>query len=1030
MTEVVPETEAFIQFRLQEMAGRNEHHKFEEIATRIARKRISANILIATGPVGAGGDQQRDAESYTTHIPDELPYSSGFSASASKAPVAIACTVQKDRLKAKVLADLAGICDESAAPVAHVAFFSVHSIAAAVTHELQRTARDRYGITLDVFSGPDIATILAEPDLVWIARHYLELPSSLVPSPDADPGPQWYVDLLDSLRRNGGPAALTPATQGEVIRGLRFATWDDDAAADLPEWLAFMEAFLADRHGGDDTELTFRACYEIAVATFRGLGAAAGVEGLIRRAVDFACRSGHPNVLDDAVTLVSYWGVMWGSGVGRADTSEIAGAQARLRVRVTEMLEDTDPSTHPVGAATLNGTLAVLCLLPDWERIEQDRGRPPAVDVAAHARVAFDEVEVDPAALSDGHMLDLDTAMQSLDRLVDLLPRARPYSARQLARVFTMFAPIVSPRPSYLKIRDGLDSATAAVEGDAATAERCRDRGMAFIKADKPLEALRELHNAKVNWFNGDTMYGAVLTIRFLGELYARLGLMFAAKMYSCAAAALAVTNSDLDVKSHVPRALLEVAGHAQRSGCWVDAAGITEVALLARAQFTADPFDFDKHPELVEHEANAALELAAIRTYWPELESLIEAAHDTTDWFEHLLELVELPGSEFDLSEEDFQQRAREQFAGPVLGDVGPTRLIDFQALGVRWMLRFVNDQPTVLAAEALCAALQVLLADIALLHPVILKSTVHVDVDVVSGASKDVDNIDIDDTKPEIRARATLSDSVDDLEARALSMTAMCYQLLHAIHARPPEDLQSLLEPLFKGGLPHKLTIGRPYEESADLLGDDHYARCAAATRPASSDTYRPHETEPLAPSMAPGPGYDRPSSLQLIRERYEVATEALRHTLPRLLTDETGRQTLVRLREAGWLDWQILVILLNVAMNWRMQQAGLSPGVGDPSQVFRLATEPETPESAVPLEVFADDVIEMHTYMQAVTVAQRWNLRGRSEARGDEAMRDLLTRRYQYAVDDIPHRDLLDCLDADGNLLPLVDVPGTEG
>ena len=109
------------------LASRNEHHRFEEIATRIARKRISSNILIATGPVNSGGDQQRDAETYTTRIPDELPHSAGFSASASTAPVVVACTVQTERLKNKVLDDLAGICAETADPVSHLAFFSVHA---------------------------------------------------------------------------------------------------------------------------------------------------------------------------------------------------------------------------------------------------------------------------------------------------------------------------------------------------------------------------------------------------------------------------------------------------------------------------------------------------------------------------------------------------------------------------------------------------------------------------------------------------------------------------------------------------------------------------------------------------------------------------------------------------------------------------------------------------------------------------------------------------------------------------------------
>jgi hypothetical protein len=62
-------------------------------------------------------------------------------------------------------------------------------------------------------------------------------------------------------------------------------------------------------------------------------------------------------------------------------------------------------------------------------------------------------------------------------------------------------------------------------------------------------------------------------------------------------------------------------------------------------------------------------------------------------------------------------------------------------------------------------------------------------------------------------------------------------------------------------------------------------------------------------------------------------------------------------------------------------------------------------------------------MHTHMQTVTVALRWRLQGHQEVRGEEAMRDLLTRRYQYAVDDVLHRDLLECLDDEGRLLPFL-------
>jgi hypothetical protein len=219
--------------------------------------------------------------------------------------------------------------------------------------------------------------------------------------------------------------------------------------------------------------------------------------------------------------------------------------------------------------------------------------------------------------------------------------------------------------------------------------------------------------------------------------------------------------------------------------------------------------------------------------------------------------------------------------------------------------------------------------------------------------------------------------------------------------------------------------MSIGRPYEETAALLDEHHYERCAAAIRPASSATFRPVEREPLAPSTVTGPGYDQAEALQAIRERYEVAYDTRRFTLPRLLADQVGRAIIVRLRGAGWLDWQILVTLVNAAMNWRMRKAGIQSGSGSPSQIMRLARQPETAQSpTIPLEVFADELVDMHTYMQTVTVARRWDLRGRQVTPGEEAMRDLLNRRYHYAVDDLPHRDLLDCVDASGDLLPLLE------
>lgn len=1026
MTEPIAQAEAYIQFRLDSLASANEHHRFEEIATRIARKRISANILLATGPVSAGGDQGRDAESFTTRIPDELPQAAGFAASASTEPVAVACTVQRTGLKPKVLADVDSICAADADRVAHIAYFSVHPISAGVTHALKKAVRDKYNVSLDVFSGADLAMLLAEPDLVWVARQYLDLPSSMIPPPEDEPAPQWYAELISKLRQNGGPAALTPATQGEVTQGLRHATWDAVANADLPEWLDFMGAFLADSRDGEDTDLVFRACYEMSVARFRGTGSADGVEDLTRRAIIYACASDHPNVVDDAVTLASYWGVMWVTGVGRAEAQEIFEAVVQLRDHAVSLLGSTNASSHPVRAASLTGTLAYLHLLPDWRRAEEEHGRPPRVEVAPHAGVKLEEVGADVSGLSEDGLIGVAEAMNYLDSLVDLLPHARVYAVSTIATLFDFMAPVVAGHPSYRKIRDGLDAATADVEGEAAKAERCRDRGSAFVKAGKSLLALAELHNAKVSWLNGDTLYGSVLTMRFIATLYSGLGLSYAAKMYACTAAAIAAVHGEDELNEQLPKALLEAAGYVQRAGCWVDGAGLSSAALLARASHLPEPFDLDKYPELDNHHTNSLLELSLVRKLWPDLESLIADAYSRTpEWFSEMSGALEMVG-ENPMSEEEFAVSAPEQLTGPVFGDLGAERLVDFAALGVRWSFTFANDRATVLTSESLVAAFQIFLADIATYDPVVLGATVHVTVDVRPGVDAAADAVVVDRHALEPTALIILSHNEADRDAQRQVLVRACFELLDTVVSRPSAELYALMDPMFEAGLMHKLFIGRPYEEVADLLDEAHYARCSAAHRPGVSARFSPRASGPLAASRTTGAGYDHDRSLELIRERYEVAGAVLRYTLPRLLAEPAGRAAIEALRDEGWLDWQILVALVNTVWNWRMRNAGIVPGVGDKTLAMRLAREPETVTSPqVPLGLFSETALKRHLQMQTYSVAARWELTGRTESIGD-AMRNLLIRRYHFTEDDVPHLDLLLEAVVDGVLQPLLVAP----
>ncbi|MFB9832830.1 hypothetical protein [Actinoallomurus acaciae] len=183
-----------IRFHLETLGESNAHHPFEHLCLGLTRRRIASNVMPATGPVAAGGDDGRDGESYWSIIASELPDSSLSTALVTDEDVVIAVTTQRDDIPSKVRADLAKICTDSA-PVDRVIYFTVAPVNVSKRHELQKLARDTYSVALDIWDAQAIADELASHDLFYLAVDYLHLPSSLAPErPQTEATlPDWYL---------------------------------------------------------------------------------------------------------------------------------------------------------------------------------------------------------------------------------------------------------------------------------------------------------------------------------------------------------------------------------------------------------------------------------------------------------------------------------------------------------------------------------------------------------------------------------------------------------------------------------------------------------------------------------------------------------------------------------------------------------------------------------------------------------------------------------------------------------------------
>jgi hypothetical protein len=176
------ETAQVIRFALGGLAAQNGHHTFEHLCRQVAKGRIASNILPATGPVSAGGDQGRDFESFRSYLVEELPFALGFVALASRDVVVFACTIQQDKLRTKFEDDIEAICTQGM-HVDRIYIFATADVHARLRHDLQAWARGRHEVGLEIIDGFALAEWLSEPDLYWIAQQYLELPAKLATSP-------------------------------------------------------------------------------------------------------------------------------------------------------------------------------------------------------------------------------------------------------------------------------------------------------------------------------------------------------------------------------------------------------------------------------------------------------------------------------------------------------------------------------------------------------------------------------------------------------------------------------------------------------------------------------------------------------------------------------------------------------------------------------------------------------------------------------------------------------------------------------
>ena len=1003
------EVEAQVRFALSQLPAQNAHHDFEHICRHLTQQFICSNVLPATGPVSAGGDQGRDFETFRTYLRDELGPHGAFLGLVREGTIAFICTTQADGLLAKLRQDIAKVC-ASGHPVHEIRAFTLAAVPVATRHQLETETQESRGVQLEFHDAESIANLLAMPEGFWIAERFLSIPAEIRPAPvttDGDLSAE-YVERRRRWREQGQPIP----TLGDFIdlkTGLREARFQQEARSDLPFWLGLVRQVLAKPEW--PARIQQRARYELIVATFRGMHEFQSVDDVARVYLEEALNETEPARLLDASTLLMYsnTAVQW--GITSLTPTELGDWNARLTAHAQDLVGQ-ETSETPHRRASLLYAIGHLGLHPAlWEPDVQNFIK----EAYAQEKQNPDDELPDPADISlpDGHFFaDASLAFSTWSEIMDNLEKTPLFPIETLADMLQLLVPLWSQRAEWRELLDSVDGSLGERSGRHIIGARARDRAMTLLKSGRCLDALDELHQAKVEWWSGEMVRGSLLAMIIIAELYLELRLPQASKSYALAVSYIAASKGDEDLADLVPAGLLRAASADFVAGAWCSSVELYELGLYAQYQFIGDGADFEKHSEI----QNAILHLSYVRACAeivdPDLAFLLGAM--TARIGEE--EFIEGVASVLNSKDADYWESfGTTGLVARPFADLGAVRYIRFSALGSDWTLVAANDIESVRLAERFAAASQVTLAGLAREDLCMIQTQINVRIETGRGVqtpgAERIESLSSNNSREwVVRLTPVRSSDNTNFKEMATQLSAMIAMILREASLLPEVDFYANFERAFEKGLGHKLSFGRPYDELSAAFAADSEAEIQRSyyNTPwnCREGSFEAHDA--LRWKDGPGPTYSEDQADELLQTRYQNLAKGLRITIPMLASSEEFRLTVEALRAKGWLDWHVLAAIFNIVMNYRfLGDRYKLPLEEIRSEMMRAAFRAESAtEEPVPLGLFTLDAMNENRLLAMMPLLNHWGLKCSQRIPDFPAIERLLADRYGYWDDDVPH------------------------
>ena len=417
------------------------------------------------------------------------------------------------------------------------------------------------------------------------------------------------------------------------------------------------------------------------VGTLRGTDDFRPVDDVAREYLDKSLNESEPARLDDAGTLLMYANGAVRAGMSSLTSAELSDWNDRLTSRIQALITHETPHRR----ASLLFTLGFLGLHP--APTEADfRDLSDEVHVLEHRDQGGEPSTLPDVSLPDDLVLtDVSRALSAWTELMENLEETPLFPIQSLADILQMLVPLWSNQAEWRELLDLVDEAVGERSGKNALAARARDRSMKLLRAGRRLDALEELHRAKIDWWSGETVRGSLLAMIIIARLYLELWLPQASKSYALAVAYIAASRADEELMDLVPAGLHMAACADFAAGAWCSATELYELGLVAQHELIEDGIDSERHPEVEDAVMNLAYVSACARIVDSDLAALIGATITRIGAEEIIEGAIDVLSAE----DQDFWESLGD--TGLVVrpfADLGELRYIRFSALGTDWTL------------------------------------------------------------------------------------------------------------------------------------------------------------------------------------------------------------------------------------------------------------------------------------------------------------------------------------------------------